>query len=264
MTHLELENEIANLFRSSGINNPSLEARLLMKEVVELRAQDKAKAWAAQRLRGVPLAYLTLRKGFFKSVFKVCPGVLIPRPESEHVLEVALARSPEGVQNIADLGSGSGCLGISLLLEWPSAQLTAIEVSSVACAVIEENVKAFKVADRVKIVQKDLNQLVPLSQEFDLVVANPPYIAENDPSVQPEVHTFEPHLALYSGHDGLVAIRIWAHWAYQSLKTGGLWVCEIGTSQSAEVMELMNQMGYLKIQVQKDLAGHDRVVSAFK
>ena len=253
------QDEILKAFREAGFEQPGVEARAL------LRAADSveiAKRWVTERLRGVPLAYLCRRKGFFKNEFHVQPGVLIPRPETEHVVEVALRRAGT-VERFADLGCGSGCIGLSLLNEWPRAELFAIDVSELATGTTLQNAEALGLARRTVTVKTLVDDWKP-DLSFDVIVANPPYIAEGDPSVEPYVHQFEPHAALYSGEDGLDALRSWTRWALAFLKPNGLFVTEIGAGQSPQIRDILTEMGFRKIEVEKDLSGHDRVVSAIK
>ncbi len=250
--HSELEQEIAALLGSA------LEARHLIQAAVECGKMNVVRSWAQERARGVPLAYLTGKKGFWKNEFLVEPGILIPRPETEHVLEVALARGRQ-VLNFADLGCGSGCLGLSLLKEIKTATLWTVDSSALACAVTQKNAKALGLEARV--VQSEVVAWRPPVQ-FELIVANPPYVALGDMNVQDSVHAFEPHAALYSGADGLDAIRAWSAWASRHLALGGVFVCEIGAGQMSAAREIMLGLQLEKIEIDKDLAGHERVISA--
>jgi release factor glutamine methyltransferase len=279
MTIHELERQLATMFKGAGFETPGFEARQLLLAALNLEMGDllsaeemgvapqlvqKIQDWMNQRIAGVPLAYLTGKKGFYKHDFLVMPGVLVPRPETEHVLEVALARVLEQrltVRNFADLGSGSGCLGLSLLAELPSAKLFAIDSSDIAYENTRRNAKALKLDARFASVHAPVESW-KATVRFELVVANPPYIALGDTNVQPSVHEHEPHTALYSGADGLTAIRAWARWAREALQPGGVFVCEIGSGQTQAVKDIIEGLGFQKTRVTKDLAGHDRVVSA--
>jgi release factor glutamine methyltransferase len=207
---------------------------------------------------------LSGKKGFFKYEFFVEAGVLVPRPESEHAIEVALQRTSERklrIQNLADLGSGTGILGLSLLVEFPSARLTAIDSSPVAARVSRRNAEKLGVSEQVTMVEMAVEDYVP-PEKFELVVANPPYIAEGDANVQDSVHAHEPHAALYADENGLGAIRRWSRWVNLHLAPGGIFVCEIGTGQSDRVRAIMSELNFRDIRVEKDLAGHDRIISA--
>jgi release factor glutamine methyltransferase len=264
-----LEEELSERFKKSGLADPSLEARLLLNELEptasgELMPEmvERARRWVEKRSAGVPLAYLSGRKGFYKGEFFVQPGVLIPRPESEHLIEVAVARASE-VHHLADLGCGSGCVGLSLLREMPNAKLFALDASPVAVEVTNRNVAAQGLIGRVQVLHTTVEDWKPMFL-LDLVVANPPYIAINDPQVEPSVQRYEPHEALYSGKDGLDAIRSWSQWAQRSLAPGGLWVCEFGLGQAQQVQAIFEQLHFEQIQIQRDLSGKERVISAYK
>jgi release factor glutamine methyltransferase len=281
MKTAELELEIKTELGAAGFDDPGFEARQLISGVLNLSAGEllmrehqelgpdivkKSRHWAAERVRGVPLAYLTGKKGFFKYEFFVEPGVLVPRPESEHAIEVALRRTSEQklhIKNLADLGSGTGILGLSLLVEFPAAHLTALDISAVAARVTRRNAEKLSVGDRFTMVEKAVEDFVP-SEKFDLVVANPPYIAKGDANVQPSVVAHEPHEALFADGNGLGAIARWSRWVSLHLAPGGIFVCEIGTGQSAEVRDIMSGLNFREIRVEKDLAGHDRIVSAVR
>ena len=261
-----LEDEITRQFRRAGLADPAQEARALIRCAESNSQSVNIQAWAAERIRGVPLAYLTGKKGFYKSEFHVRPGVLIPRPETEHVLEIALARVRAQnltVRNLADLGCGSGCLGLSLLQELTAAHLWAIDRSAVACAVTTQNAGALNLLPNVTVIHEDVAAWQPKT-EFELIVANPPYIADHDPAVQRSVHDFEPHEALYSGADGLEAIRQWSTWGLCHLVCGGVLVCEIGAGHKRVVQEIIGQLGFEAVNFAQDLSGRDRVISAIK
>lgn len=277
MTFRALEIELLAQLKVAGLEQPELEARALLLELLgwDLTAlvmnHDKpaspdqiaqAHVWASRRGEGYPLAYLSGRKGFYKHEFIVAPGVLIPRPETEHVLEVALQRLTEqklSVHHFADLGCGSGCLGLSLVGELPSARLHVVDASSDAVALTRRNAEALGL--EIDAVLSTVENWEP-SINFELIVANPPYIAEADPRVQKSVDKYEPHAALYSGADGLHAIRTWSDWSRRHLVNGGIFVCEIGAGQSPVVEDILEGLGFTHIEVKPDLAGHDRVVSA--
>jgi release factor glutamine methyltransferase len=253
--------------------DPATEARALLREALsldfnelvlndrELSSEEKLKIeqWCERRLQGEPLAYLSRKKAFYKYEFKVEPGILIPRPETELLMAVGLKRA-DRPSRIADLGCGSGCVGLSLIKELESAELFAVDLSEVACRVSAENAKALGVFKRVHILRTDVKLWRP-EAPFDLIVANPPYIAEGDPAVDKNVHRYEPHGALYSGADGLQAIREWASWAPRYLEENGIMALEIGAGQSRAVVEIMKQAGFSDIQIQKDFAGIDRIIS---
>lgn len=212
----------------------------------------------------MPLAYLAGKKGFYKHEFLVERGVLIPRPETELVVEVALQRANEKtVRNLADFGCGSGCIGLSLLRELPEATLWSIDSSVKACGLTAKNAVNLGVDERVFVHNKNVSDWKP-KQALDLIVANPPYIAIGDVRVQSHVHQYEPHDALYSGVDGLDAVREWTGKAFAWLNKAGIFVSEIGAGQSTRVVEIMKDAGFEQIEVARDLAGIERVISGVK
>jgi release factor glutamine methyltransferase len=239
-------------------------AQLIVNESTQLtrEEEDRIRYWVKARLDGQPLAYLSGRKGFYKDEFLVEPGVLVPRPETEFIVTQAVKLKPDA-GSIADYGCGSGCIGLSLVKEFSQAQLWALDASPKAIEVTLKNAEHIGVADRVQVILCDVVGWSPDSP-LDLVVANPPYIANDDPTVEPGVHKYEPHEALYSGPDGLAAIRAWSAHAFKFLAPGGLFVSEFGAGQSPAVREIMAKIGFVEMEFVRDLAGHERVVSAFK
>jgi release factor glutamine methyltransferase len=226
----------------------------------------KLRDWSTQRAQGVPLAYLSGHKGFYKYDFLVERGVLVPRPETELIVETALRRLDERsvpAQALADLGCGSGCIGLSLAAEMSALRVWAVDINPKACALTTQNAERLGVDVRVRVENRQVERWMP-GMHFDIVVANPPYIAEDDPNVQPSVKAFEPKEALFSGEEGLEHIRGWANWAIKHLKPKGIFVCEIGATQSRDVQSLFARVGFDQIQIERDLAGHDRVISGIK
>lgn len=280
MTGVTLRRLLANLASDfAQFEDPKSEARHLLFEAMDmdlsellLRGDDEVppedfariESWKAERLKGIPLAYLSGKKGFYKNEFAVRPGVLIPRPETELVIEVALERAPNALE-IADFGCGSGCIGLSLLKELPLANLIAVDQSPVACEVCALNAGTLGIMNRTSVVNKSVEQWFEARQgALDLIVANPPYIAAGDSRVQKSVHEFEPHEALYAGDEGLAAIRSWTGVAIKTLKAKGLFITEIGAGQSAEVQEIMRAVGFQDIRTHRDLNNIERVISAMK
>jgi len=276
-TQLDL---LIEAFRGKGFEQPQFEARQLMQEALGLSfAQiisqpecalteaevEKLRDWSAQRLQGYPLAYLSGHKGFYKYDFAVEPGVLIPRPETELVVETLLRRAEElpSFSAMADLGCGSGCIGLSVAMEWSQLELWCVDMAPKACEVTERNAKAMGLGSRVNVVHSKVEEW-SARRTFDAVVANPPYISTMDPRVEAHVRKYEPSEALFAADEGLDSLREWTTWAALHLTQGGLFVCEFGAEQGRPVQEFLAKSGFGKIQLERDWAGHDRVVSAFK
>jgi release factor glutamine methyltransferase len=211
-------------------------------------------------MAGEPTQYLTGVKEFYNRPFKVDARVLIPRPETELLVEAALHVLPKDAPSQAlDVCTGSGCIAISLAAERPQASLLATDVSPGACALAKENAEALGVASRVTILQGDLFAPVPAEARFALIVSNPPYIGSGEiPGLSAEVRR-EPHLALDGGADGLALIRRVVEGARRFLIPGGLLAMEIGETQGAAVRELLQSAGYTDARVEKDLERRDRM-----
>lgn len=212
----------------------------------------------ARRRNGEPIAYIVGKKGFWNSNFKVSPATLIPRPETEMLVEKILAMLPfEHEIRIADLGTGSGAIALTLASERPNWQMVATDISQDALNVALSN------AEKMQIKNIEFQQgawcLAILNQTFHAIVSNPPYIADDDPHLNLGDVRFEPKTALMAGPDGLDAIREIISNAGDHLLNGGHLLLEHGFSQGAAVRELMQANGFKKIYTEYDLAGHERV-----
>jgi release factor glutamine methyltransferase len=219
-----------------------------------------------RRKSGEPVAYITGERAFFGHSFFVQPGVLIPRPESEHLVEEALQflalYSKEQVL-VADFGCGSGCIGLSILQHCPDARLTAVDKSDVACAVTLQNAQRLGLLEKARVVHSDVAELA--SEAFDVIVANPPYIAFSDTRVEAEVRTFEPADALFAGETGLECLLKWKNRASALLRPGGFLAMEFGEGQGAEVEKIFSDdLAYENVKIGKDLSGRDRYVTALR
>ena len=268
---------------AAGIDNARFEARLLLAEATGLpieqliaRGTDVAPPAVATALRGLtarrvghePMAHILGEREFWGLPFKVSPAVLVPRPDSETLIEAALALMPGRTRpwRIADLGTGSGCLLLTLLREFPGARGLGMDASPEALAVARANAVALGVADRAELVSGDWRQrdwAERLAGPFDLVVSNPPYIeAGTIDGLMPEVARFEPRIALDGGPDGLAAYRIIAAAMPNLVTKGGRLLVEIGQGQVPEVSGIFVSCGMTVEAPFKDLGGIERVVSA--
>ena len=213
------------------------------------------------------MAYILGEREFWGLPFKVSPAVLVPRPDSETVIEAALALMPERSRpwRILDLGLGSGCLLLTLLREFPAARGVGLEASESALGMAEANAVSLAVADRARLVLGDWR--LPgwaerLDGPFDLVVSNPPYIeAAAVAGLMPEVSRFEPGLALDGGPDGLAAYRAIAAAAPQLVSHGGRLLLEAGAGQASDIAGIFQALGFTAEAPWRDLGGVDRVVS---
>ena len=219
-----------------------------------------------RRAQGEPLQYITGHQEFFGLDFEVTRDVLIPRPETELLVETALklfARSAEAF--ICDVGTGSGCIAITLLHELPQARAVAIDISPAALTVAQRNAARHSVAERIEFALSDcfaaLNARATPQPAFDLIVSNPPYIEEGAmASLQREVRDFEPRSALAAGADGLAIIRRLLLEAASFLKTGGYFLFEIGFNQSVAVEQLIDGATWRLLEIHHDLQGIPRTV----
>jgi release factor glutamine methyltransferase len=214
-----------------------------------------------QRIQGKPTQYITGRQEFYGREFRVSPDVLIPRPETEHSVEAALAIP---ANSIADIGTGSGAIGVTLSLE-TQARVLCTDISEAAVRVARENAR--RLGSSAQFIVCDLGSALA-SSAFDLVVCNPPYIPENDgASIQREVREHEPHVALFGGPDGLAIYRRLIPEAARLLKPGGHLVMEIGWLAAESVGAILGERDewigtWTNIETKPDLAGIPRVILA--
>jgi release factor glutamine methyltransferase len=245
--------------------------------------QAKYFALIARRAAGEPTQYLTQKQEFWGLEFEVSPAVLIPRPETEHVMEVALARLgerglkidlrtglPAKTLQVADVGTGSGCLAIALAYELPHAEIIATDISRAALEIARRNalrntIAPHTLAERIQFIETDL--LPPGNQEpaFDLIVSNPPYIADSErASLQREVRDHEPHEALFAGPTGTEIYTRLVAAARQQLRNRGILVLELGHNSASEVRALFDaaSSSWTNLSITMDLAGIPRVLAA--
>lgn len=250
---------------------PRLEAEVLLAHVTGLSrtallahperalSPEEAQEYARlleRRATGYPLPYLTGRAEFYGLEFMVTPDVLIPRPETEVLVDRALTLRP---RTVIDVGTGSGCIAVALAVHLPEARLWATDLSFAALRVARENARRHSVADRIIFLQADL--LAPLTGPADLVVSNPPYVADEEWDTLPESVRHEPYLALYGGKGGLEVIRRLLAQAPRLLRSGGTLLVEVGAGQGEKVLTLARTMlPSACVSVLPDLAGRDRVL----
>lgn len=255
----------------------TLDARLLLQHVAGLSRTDliarpetpllpeqlaRLDTLVTRRAAGEPLAYLVEQAEFRGRPFRVSPAVLVPRPETEELVDLALStlntlkQSGVAVPQILDLGTGSGAIPVSLALECPAAQVTAVDVSPAALAVARANGEAH--GARVRWLESDW--FAALGQErFHLIVSNPPYIHAEDKHLEGDGLRFEPRLALTDEADGLACIRRIVAAAPTHLEPGGWLLFEHGWDQGEDSRNLLAAAGFKAVQTWTDLAGHDRI-----
>lgn len=255
-----------------GRSLPAAEARLLLQHVTGSTAAQviahpgrplgpvdrlRFESLVERRARGEPIAYLVGWREFFGRRFGVGPDVLIPRPETEGLVEAALARLPAGEpRSILDLGTGSGCIAITIALERPGVDVVAVDASGDALAVARRNAAALD--GRVEFVESDwLSALA--GRRFDIIVANPPYIAAGDPHLGQGDLRFEPRHALTPGVDGLAALVAIVAQSTRALNPGGWLLLEHGHDQAAAVRAALELQRYRDVFSDPDLAGIERI-----
>lgn len=264
----------------AAVDNARLEARLLLAHSLALspaqvfgRADqdlqdDQVAAFGkilTQRCAGAPLAHITGRREFWSLEFKVSPATLIPRPDTETLIELAVEIYELNVppKTILDLGTGSGCILLALLSCFPGAAGTGVDDSAEACEVARENARALGYEERCRIINAPWSD--GISGEYDLIVSNPPYIPSNDINgLQTDVREHEPMGALDGGPDGLDAYREILPLAKKSLSHEGILIVEFGIGQAREVAQLAVSAGLQPGTVRSDLGGIERVSSFYK
>jgi len=214
-------------------------------------------AWAARRRAGEPVAYLTGEREFFSLAFRVTPAVLIPRPDTELLVETALDAIPAAAPcRVLDLATGSGCIAVAIAKHRPRARVAATDVSPAALGVAREN--AARHGADIEFIES--NWFAALAgRQFDLIVSNPPYVAEGDAHLAQGDLRFEPRLALAAGPKGLDCIEVIVEQAANFLGAGGRLLFEHGHDQGACARALLGAAGYADIVTRRDLAGIERV-----
>jgi len=254
-------------------DNPRVEAEILLaaalarprshlaahaeSQVLDCEATDRYEAYVTRRALGEPVAYILGEKEFWSLPLRVTPDVLIPRPETELLVERALAHLPPGADlELLDLASGSGAVALAIASERPACHVTGTDISPAAIDIARKNAATLRL-DRVEFVAGSWYEPVA-GRRFKLIVSNPPYIANGDPRVDSGVQRFEPHAALYSGATGLEAITAVIEGARGHLEPGGRLVLEHGDTQGASVRALLKHAGFDDVSTHRDLAGRER------
>jgi release factor glutamine methyltransferase len=271
------------LFLESDVPSPRLNAELLLLFVL---SRERAYLYAhpereltpdeqsnfdeviRERARGCPTQYITGHQEFWGLDLLVSPAVLIPRPETEHVVETVLELVKEypfdgpGRLKLVDVGTGSGCIALALASELPHAEIHACDISEEALEIACVNAARLALGGKVLFRKSDLLS-VYAGEHFDFVISNPPYVGECDADkVQKQVREFEPKVAVFSGREGMEIYRRLVPQAHKHLRPGGWLVAEIGYSEEDNVRNLL--AGWAEIQVTPDLQGIPRVVAARK
>ena len=227
--------------------------------IIDKKDVEQFQSLIKQREKGVPIAYLLGYRDFWTLSLKVSDDTLIPRPETELLVETALEKIPMGTPaSILDLGTGTGAIALAIASERPLAQVIAVDVSSKALAIAKQNAVDNDISN-VQFLASSWFEKIP-SQRFDVIVSNPPYIENNDPHLDQGDVQYEPRLALTSGNDGFDAIRTIVAHSTAYLKANGWLIFEHGYNQAKHSQVLLSQNGnFSQIKTLSDLAGHDRI-----
>ena len=296
MTIKEVMDKTTTFFKQKGFHSPRLDTELLMahglscgrmqlylkfdQPLKELEL-DILRELVRRRSAGEPIAYITGKKDFYKASFIVNNSVLIPRPETESLVELAAnfieRKKTEAKFQVLDIGGGSGCIGISLAKEYSDIHVSIIEKSKLASDVIRENIKLNQVNNVTlfNLDAGDINEFAHVwknefSQEenepsFDLIVSNPPYIAFEDSLIEPNVKKFEPAEALFAEDNGYVFLKDWAQAYSKFLKVDSEMIFEMGQSQGPQILEHLSDLNiFQSVTIKKDLAARDRFILMVK
>ncbi|MEX0628360.1 MAG: peptide chain release factor N(5)-glutamine methyltransferase [Cucumibacter sp.] len=273
-----LARRIRDRLEAAGIEGAALDARLLVAHAAGLSApglivheRDKAdgaivkraEEFAERRASGEPVARIVGEKEFFGLVFALGPTTLVPRPETELLVEAGLVHlADRRAPSFLDLGTGSGCVAVAVAMHAGNAKGLATDASAAALAVARRNARTHGVESRVTFAAGDWYAAVPKGARFDLIFSNPPYISSDAiASLTREVREHDPRLALDGGADGLVALRAIVLGARHFLNPGGMLGVEIGAGQGPAVAALFAQAGLAAVTTRQDLGRHDRVMS---
>lgn len=267
--------------KQRGVDSPRLDAELLVGKAVDLprlqiylqfdrpMTDDELEALrplVRRRGQREPMAWILGEKGFHALDLLVHPGVLVPRPDTETLVEAALSFLPADDAEpayIADVGCGTGAVGLAVAMARPNARVFAVDLSPQALDNTRANVEQLGLTARVAVLQGSLLDPIPASRPIDWVLSNPPYIPSADiPDLMPEVATHEPRLALDGGPDGLDTIRELVRMAFNRARKGLL--LELGQGQAAAVQDLLKESGFQDVRAWNDLAGIPRVVGGVK
>lgn len=286
----EVLDKTATFFRSKQMDSPRLDAELLIAgslgiERIQLYLKfdqplkedeiERCREYVRRRTAGEPVAYILNSKHFYGNEFFVDSRVLIPRPETELLVEMAIeelkslaSKSSHENLYVLDMGAGSGCIGLSILKREAAVQATLVDAYSGPLEVIKLNADRLEVIDRATLIQSKAQDLLKeqaeLKSKFQIVLANPPYIGRDDVNVEPEVKKYEPETALFAGDQGLAEIKSWLPTAVDCTHDGGLLIFEMGWKQGPEVAEIFKAAGLSDVKIHKDLAQLDRFVSGRK
>ncbi len=263
--------------KQKNINNPELDIRILLKHASKKNNEiflnnlnidnidiAKFKSYLQKRINREPIAKIINNKSFWKNNFYVNDYVLDPRPETELIIEEVLNiyRNKNIKLKILDIGTGSGCIAISLAKEFKNAFITAIDISKEALEVAEKNLKIHNCFNQIQLKKIDFKNI---NSKFDLIVSNPPYLTSDQfNNTDPEVKNFEPKLALVGGDDGLKFYREYSNYLKYLMNKGAYFICEIGINQREDCEQIFQNSGLYLNKIVNDLQGIERILSFSK
>jgi len=275
---LEIIKRTTGFFEQRGVESPRLNAELLIGHALGLKRMqlylqferplteaelEKIRPLVKRRGGREPLQYIMGETEFFGLKLKVDRRALIPRPETERLIELVVQHFTSPPATVLDLGTGSGAIALALAKAWPEAGVTAVDKSEEALALARENAEACALAGRVKFMSSDWFAGLPAGEKFDLVVANPPYLSDEETAAtQPEVKDFEPRMALSAGTNNTADLERIIRAARPHLTAGGLLVCETGIAQHQALVALATALGYARTESLRDLTGRERYLLA--
>lgn len=277
MTIREIITNTTKLLKNAGIESANLDCRLLLCKFLnkdrlylavnsekEVEINEEFDKLVQRRANHEPMQYILEHAEFMGLDFYVNKSVLIPRPDTEILVEKAIEFIGENKSVFLDIGTGSGCISVSILANCKNSSAYAADISENALKIAAKNAESYAVSDRLTLINTDIMHDFP-ETEVDCIVSNPPYIESSEiPYLMKDVRDFEPKTALDGGADGLDFYRRIADKGYGLLKEGGMIAFETGYRQAQSVMSILEKKGYKNSSVTKDLSGNDRVVTAYK
>lgn len=287
----EVLDKTIQFFKDKNTDSPRLDAELLLAHGLGIQRIQlylkfdqplsdvelaNCRELVRRRVQGEPVAYILGTKEFYGYNFQVNSAVLIPRPETEHIIEEVLnwASDKETSYTMVDLGSGSGCIGLTLLKKLPQAKLVAVDLSEKALEVAKTNADALEVSDRVEFVLADAGDTGKVmsavksftgQEKIQILVSNPPYISHDDKDVEENVKKFEPDTALFAPENGLKFLQSWSRNYGPFLDQNSITLMEMGMTQGPEMKKHFESLGiFNQVDIIKDLANLDRVIRGVK
>ena len=273
LTIREIKSKTEKFFSEKGIPNGKLDTDLILSHALNLKRLDlyldldrpiyekelnQMREMVRRRAMREPLQYILGETGFFNCTIRVDKRALIPRPETELLVEQILPKAQEA-EHVLELGTGSGAIVLALANAGVPAEITAIDRDPQALALAKSNADALGISEKIMFLESDWLSDVPVEKQFDLIISNPPYLTQAlYESAEPEVRDFEPKQALLSAEAGMADIKIIMQQSFSFLKLNGYLVFETGTDQHAELSKEAEQIGYQGIRTTQDLNGYDR------